>query len=277
LQLHSAANHQTTALSVAGIRDHYDKFAWAYRLFWGEHIHHGLFTNGKDQSRRAQTELLRLCAGRAGVVTGSTVIDVGCGHGGTARFLAREYACSVLGLTISATQYRIAQRLSRSMNHRGSVRFEMANAETYRFPPESLDLVWNMESSEHFFDKPSYFRNVAGALKPGGRLMVAAWNGSMEHQLVREIAEVFLCPELLTAEQYSQCFIEAGMTLLSCSQVAAQVAPTWDICAKRLGAAGPLMAVLPDQYRSFVDGIQLMQRGYGSGELSYSILVAEKR
>jgi tocopherol O-methyltransferase len=201
---------------------------------------------------------------------------VGCGYGGTARFLAREFACSVLGLTVSATQREIAQRLSPSLNHRGSVRFELANAETYRFSPESFDLVWNMESSEHVFDKPSYFRKVAAALKLGGRLMVAAWTGSMEHQLVQEIADVFLCPELLTAKQYSQCFVEAGITLLSSLQLAAQVAPIWDICAKRVGAVGPLIAVLPDQYRSFVDGIQLMQRGYSSGQLSYSILVAQK-
>jgi len=269
--------HRLAELTVDSVRKHYDQFAWAYKIFWGEHIHHGLFADRTEKPKRAQDALLRLCADQAGLRFGSRVIDVGCGHGGTARFLAREYACSVLGLTISPNQHAIAQKLSRAADHQGSVRFELANAETYSFPSEGFDLVWNMESSEHFFDKPGYFSKVAGALKPGGRLMVAAWTGSMKRELIRKIAEIFLCPELLTSEQYFQCFTRAGMTPVSCLQVAARVAPTWDICAKRVRAVGPLLRILPNQYRKFVDGIQLMRRGYRSGELSYSLLVAEKR
>jgi hypothetical protein len=133
-----------------------------------------------------------------------------------------------------------------------------------------------MESSEHFFDKPSYFRKVASALKPRGRLMVAAWPGSMRSDLIQEIAEVFLCPELLAADEYFHYFTKAGMTPVSYLRLGPRVSPTWDICAKRIGAAGPLVRLLPHQYRRFVDGIQLMRRGYRSGELSYSLLVAEK-
>jgi hypothetical protein len=107
--------------------------------------------------------------------------------------------------------------------------------------------------------------------------MVAAWTGSMRYDLIQDIAEVFLCPELLTAEQYSHCFTKAGMTPVSCLQLGPRVAPTWDVCAKRVGAASPLVRFLPHQYREFVDGIQLMRRGYRTGELSYSLLVAEKR
>lgn len=134
-----------------------------------------------------------------------------------------------------------------------------------------------MESSEHFFDKPGYFTKVAAALRPGGRLMVTAWTGSMKRELIRKIAEVFLCPELLTAEQYFRCFTKAGLTPVSCLPLGARVARTWDICAKRVGAAGPLIRMMPNRYREFVDGIQLMRQGYRSGELSYSLLVAEKR
>src|SRR5205807_8772259 len=175
----------------------------AYRLYWGDQIHHGLFTSGSETPEQAQEKMLRHCALRAGVGRGMTVADVGCGHGGTSRFLAQEYSCSVLGLTISQEQLKIARKLSTSLGGPGSARFELGNAETFAFPSASFDLVWNMESSEHFFDKASYFQRIAKALKPGGALMVAAWTGSMEHELIRDIAEVFLCPELQTAGQYA--------------------------------------------------------------------------
>ena len=38
--------------TVDSIRDHYDQFAWAYRIFWGEHVHHGPFANRKDKSKQ---------------------------------------------------------------------------------------------------------------------------------------------------------------------------------------------------------------------------------
>lgn len=267
---------RSTILDVGDISGHYDDFAWAYRLYWGDHIHHGLFTSPNLTPKQAQEEMLRHCARRAGVANGMTVADVGCGHGGTARFLATQYSCSVLGLTISAEQLKIARKLSASLNGSGSVRFELGNAETFEFPSVAFDLVWNMESSEHFFDKPAYFRKVAKALKPGGVLMVAAWTGSMEHELIGEIARVFLCPELQTTADYAEQIEAAGLNLIHAEGLAAEVVPTWDICSEHARAAQPLLPLLPEKFRSFAEGIELMRRGYRNGQLVYSVMVARK-
>jgi len=271
-----AAKPQEHPIALHDIRDHYDQFAWAYRMYWGDHIHHGLFTTGNETPAQAQEMLIRHCSERAGVRPGLIVADVGCGHGGTARFLAHEYSCNVLGLTISETQWKLAQKLSKNGNGSGPMRFEVADAEAYPFPTQHFDLIWNMESSEHFFNKSAYFRKAAAALKPGGRLMVAAWTGSMQHTVVSEIARVFLCPELLTTDEYVQHMEDAGLHLLSRQQLASEVAPTWDICAKQMHAAQPLLSFLPRQFRQFADGIELMREGYSNGKLTYSIIVAEK-
>jgi cyclopropane fatty-acyl-phospholipid synthase-like methyltransferase len=255
------------------IRDHYDQFAWAYRFYWGDHIHHGLFRSGAESPAEAQVLMLRHCAQQARVRSGSIIADVGCGHGGATRFLAHEYSCRVLGITNSATQFKLAQKLDGA----GPVKFELADAEAYRFPHSSFDLVWNMESTEHFFDKPSWFRKAAAALKPGGRLMVAAWTGSMQHELVQNIARVFLCPELLTTDQYIQQVEDAGLRTVSREQLSSEVAPTWDICAQHVRQAGPLLSFLPYQFHEFAQGIELMRAGYRTGQLGYSVIVAEKR
>jgi tocopherol O-methyltransferase len=85
-----AAAKSIPNLEPRDIREHYDDFSWVYRLCWGEHIHHGLFING-ESAHEAQVALLRYCAKLAGIAKAMRVADVGCGHGGTARFLAAEY------------------------------------------------------------------------------------------------------------------------------------------------------------------------------------------
>jgi tocopherol O-methyltransferase len=262
------------SLSSQHIRDHYDQFAWAYRRYWGDHIHHGLFRAGKEDPVQAQEQMLRHCASRAGLQPGMHVADVGCGHGGTASFLAREYSCRVLGLTISQTQLEVARKLCGDLD--GATTFELADAESYVFPAASFDVVWNMESSDHFFDKAAYFQKAAKGLKPGGKLMVAAWTGSMQDQLIGEIARVFLFPELWTTEEHLRHIELAGMEVVSCEQLASEVARTWDVAAEQVRNSQWLLALLPAQFREFADGIELMREGYRSGLLTYSVIVAKK-
>lgn len=255
------------------IRGHYDEFAWIYRVCWGHHIHHGWFANGHGNRQQAQELLLRHCAELAGVRRGMRVADVGCGHGGTARFLGKEYECSVLGLTLSERQLRIAHRLSRDYHQ---VEFQLADAEQYPFRGAEFDLVWNMESSEHFFNKAAYFRKVAATLKPGGTLLLAAWTGTMDDALIKSIAEAFLCPQLQTAEQYREQIEAAGMRVVSSENRAREVAYTWDICARYARVCRPILPLLPARFRQFGQGVELMREGYRSGRLTYSIVVGKK-
>ena len=139
---------------------------------------------------------------------GSTVLDVGCGIGGTTRFLAKEHGCTVTGLTISGRQVQIAQRLTdeeackassltanavgidhavdgmRNLGSRGGkVMYREADAEMMAeyYPPESFDAVWVSEALSHFPDKPLFFRNAARVLRRGeggaasGKLILADW------------------------------------------------------------------------------------------------------
>ncbi len=258
------------------IREHYDSLAFVYRSFWGDHIHHGLFLDGNESPPSAQVKLLDYCAGVLELRGGEHVLDVGCGHGGTGIYLATRYNCRVVGLTLSEKQARLARENARAAELDGRAKFLIGNAETWEFPTAAFDLVWTMESSEHFAEKRRYFQNVARSLRGDGKLLLAAWAGSMERPRVRQVARAFLCPELWTAGQYKAAIEAAGMRVQHCEDLTARVLRTWEICQERARAARPILKLLPHAAREFVEGIDVILDAYGSGDLSYTVLTARK-
>jgi hypothetical protein len=51
---------------------------------------------------------------------------------------------------------------------------------------------------------------------------------------------------------------------------------TWEICQKRVRAAGAVVKLLPASTREFVKGIDTILDAYRSGELSYTVFVGGK-
>jgi tocopherol O-methyltransferase len=259
----------------AQIREHYDSLALIYRTFWGDHIHHGFFLDG-ESPEVAQIKLIEHCADLVGIPRGAEVLDVGCGHGGTSIYLAGAYNCNVQGLTLSEKQVRLARQNAGIAAVTDRTTFLVEDVENWSFPPAWFDLVWTMESSEHFADKMRYFRNVAATLRPQGKLLLAAWTGSMSSPRVREVSGRFLCPELWSSEQYIAAISNADMRVTHCEDVTRNVARTWEICASLAGAAKPVLGLLPRAARNFVEGIDVILQAYRTGDLTYTVIAAQK-
>ena len=162
----------------------------------GEHIHHGYFLDPADTKEVAQARLIDLLIERSELVSGSRVLDVGCGLGGTSRYLARQKKCSVTGVTISGQQVKLARDLSEKEAEPGqeqtgefcftglgdgSVRFLELDAEKmgdfFNEPATkaTFDYVWISEAMSHLPDKELFFRNASMLLNAGGKLVVADW------------------------------------------------------------------------------------------------------
>jgi SAM-dependent methyltransferase len=126
-----------------------------------------------DQRFAPLTELLMA---RAGIRPGECVIDVGCGTGSTTLQLAAAVGAhgSMLAIDISEPLLAVARRRCLERGH-SNVRLMHGDAQTHRFERGCHDLVVS-RFGVMFFDHPvRAFRNLAGALRPRGRLAFASW------------------------------------------------------------------------------------------------------
>ncbi|MCH7908038.1 MAG: class I SAM-dependent methyltransferase, partial [Candidatus Hydrogenedentes bacterium] len=97
-----------TAQATESVADHYNELDRWYLAIWGEHVHHGLWLTGRETTEVATHKLVARLAERLSIGARTRICDIGCGYGGTARVLAREYGASVTGVTLSGAQYAYA-------------------------------------------------------------------------------------------------------------------------------------------------------------------------
>lgn len=143
------------------------------------------------------------------------ILEVGCGTGEGALFLAREFPrASVRGIDISGEMIRRATRKI-GLDPDARVAFRVGDAATVPWPSESFDLVAQI-------NMPVFFSEVSRVLRPGGRVIVTS---SMGEQTP------FFTPTRLLNRQFKKVGLEpegSGRT----------GSGTWFIAKKRAAAHG---------------------------------------
>ena len=109
-------------------------------------------------------------ATRSALLHGARVLEVGCGRGGGAAFLARRHApAEYVAMDISASTAALCSRLHRV---RG-LSFTHGEAEQLPFPADRFDVVVNIESARAYGSLGAFFGEVYRVLAPGGVLLFA--------------------------------------------------------------------------------------------------------
>ncbi|MFG3259102.1 class I SAM-dependent methyltransferase [Streptomyces sp. NPDC048172] len=108
--------------------------------------------------------------GGAGAAGGARVLDVGCGNGQLTRLAARRAARgAAVGLDLSAPMLETARERA-AREGVGNVAFVRGDAQTHTFDGPPFDAVLSRFGVMFFADPVAAFANLAGALRPGGRL-----------------------------------------------------------------------------------------------------------
>ncbi|MEW2634852.1 class I SAM-dependent methyltransferase [Streptomyces sp. NPDC048389] len=116
---------------------------------------------------------------------GERVLDIGCGNGLESRAAARlTVGGPVLGVDLSGPMLRVARREAQREGL-DSIRYEQADAQTYPFPEASFDAAISRTGAMFFAEPVTAFRNIARALRPGGRLVLLVWQDMTRNEWFR--------------------------------------------------------------------------------------------
>jgi cyclopropane-fatty-acyl-phospholipid synthase len=178
----------TLLRSRANVAHHYDLSNDLYRLFLDNDMNYscGYFRAPSDSLEDAQQNKLRHIAAKIDLRPGMRVLDIGCGWGGMALYLARHYDVDVLGVTLSTEQQQLATARARERGLDHKVRFELCD---YRNVTGPFDRIVSIGMFEHvgvqyfgtFFDKVGALLTEDGSAllhaigRKGGPGSTGAW------------------------------------------------------------------------------------------------------
>lgn len=151
------------------VAHHYDLSEELYRLFLDEDLQYSCayFENGNETLEEAQEKKKRHIAAKLRLQPGQKILDIGCGWGGMALYLAGIADVEVLGVTLSEEQHRVAVDRAKALGLADRVRFELRD---YRTVNEKFDRIVSVGMFEHVgvtrYDE--FFRKVYDLLPDDG-------------------------------------------------------------------------------------------------------------
>lgn len=263
---------------------HYDALDQVYRAVWGEHVHHGYWTDRGQSPEQAVRALVELVADAARIGPGTRVCDVGCGYGASARLLAGERGALVTGLTLSGAQARYAHSRERpgvTVLQRDWLRNEL--------PDACFDAVIAIESISHMPQRARVFAEAHRVLATGGRLVVLDWLAPQrprhwqQRTLLEPICREGHLPSLDSLRGYGELCSCAGFSDVRGRDISRHVWRTWPIVlgrgVRRLGHDAELRRLLWDREHSehgFVPMIARLMIGYATRGFRYGMLTARR-
>jgi cyclopropane fatty-acyl-phospholipid synthase-like methyltransferase len=159
------------------------------------------------------------------LAAGDHMLEVACGSGGPALYLAKKFKCQVTGLDINEEGIKTANQQAQD-DHIANAKFNIADVD-HRLPfnDQMFDAVMCTDSMNHFRDRSAYLKEWHRVLKSGKRALftdpvVITGPVSNEELAARSSIGYFLFVPLETTKKYIE---DAGFKLLRCEDVTANI------------------------------------------------------
>ncbi|KHK93124.1 SAM-dependent methyltransferase [Novosphingobium malaysiense] len=161
----------------ANVAHHYDIGNALYRLFLdSEHMQYSCAYWPRDGMTLEQAQEAKLAhiAAKLALEPGQKVLDIGCGWGGMAIYLAKHADVSVKGITLSEEQLALARERALAAGVAGRIEFELVDYRDLADRGETFDRIVSVGMFEHVgqaqYDR--YFRDCARMLADDGVMLL---------------------------------------------------------------------------------------------------------
>ncbi len=167
-------NMQTVGRTRSHIRRHYDLGNHLYRCMLDKRMIYSCgYWEGAANLDQAQENKLELTARKLGLRPGMRVLDIGCGWGGSARYMAERFGVEVLGITVSPRQAELARETCAGL----PVEIRLQD---YRELTGTFDRIYSIGMFEHvgYRNHRTFMDVVKRLLAPDGLFLLHTIGGN---------------------------------------------------------------------------------------------------
>ncbi|CAL4154818.1 unnamed protein product, partial [Meganyctiphanes norvegica] len=114
---------------------------------------------------------------RAGLQPNEKVLDVGCGQGGPAMYMARHYGVQVHAIDFSQNLINLGKKRLAACEPivQQRVQLEFGDAATVQLKEKYYDVLYSKDSIAMIENKKKVYENLMSSVRPGGRLFISDW------------------------------------------------------------------------------------------------------
>jgi len=210
---------------------------------------------------------------------GDHVLDIGCGIGGPARWIAAKYSCFVTGVDLTEEFCEAARELNGLCGLTDRVRILHGSALALPAQDGSFDRAYSQAVLMNIADKRGFFREAFRVLRPGGTLalFLAGIGSAGEPYYPLPWARTTAISFLAAPDEVERDLNAAGFEVVYVRDIAATLAAEAADTVKRLEAEG-----LPPLGEHVVTGVNAKEwrinvmRSVAEGRLSQIEALARK-
>ena len=209
----------------------------AYRDAWGldknMQLNLGLWKKNTKNLTEALKNLNNEIAAKLEVKPHYKILDAGCGVGGTAIYLAKNFSCEVVGISLVSNQVEQARKNAKAAQVEHLVTFEEMDYQNTSFPGASFDAIIGIESICYAEPKIDFLTEAFRLLKKGGCLVMAENLQGKEVLSADEVKSLYTnafngcqVKSLDTKQQYLKNLNQVGFSAASCEDYTALIRPS---------------------------------------------------
>jgi cyclopropane-fatty-acyl-phospholipid synthase len=283
------APRQAEGWSHGVTNTHYDQDPRIFQLFLDPSMKYspGLFPDGNEDLEAAQIKKLHFIARQLGLKGGERVLDVGCGWGSLVCFLAKEYACEVVGVTPAPRQADYIRARASQLGIAGRIQVEVGHFHEVSLRPGAFDAMSFVGSITHFHDKPGTLTQAWSLLKPTGSVYLSETcfcNAAKRREFESRpgtkfvLQDTFGWAELLPVSEYVRHFEDAGFSLrglVDLTEAYYRTLELWSQNAERNAAA--LDALEPNLSERLLRYFEISNAGWGYTTKQYAVSASKRR